>query len=131
MAVSYKVRYRNHCTPQEKISLTSGSRWYLDSDCGRKLTGNATTSLTEAPSYFTDVAVTTTPSLAMTSSHDFIYIKNTGGGSGSDVLISLDGTNYFILLSSGESFASEIHTAATIKVKCSSGDSTIEYVRGT
>tara|TARA_R100000781_G_C4047252_1_gene116167 strand:+ start:77 stop:472 length:396 start_codon:yes stop_codon:yes gene_type:complete len=131
MAISYKVRYKNHCTPQEKINLTSGYRWYLDSDCGRRLTGQATTVLTEAPLYFTDVAITTTPTLSMTSSNDFIYIKNTGGGSGSDILIALDGTNYFILLSSGESFASEIHTSATVKAKCATGDSTIEYVKGT
>ena len=46
MATTYKVKYKNHCTPQEQVS--SGGRWYLDSDCGRKLTGSSDTSATLA-----------------------------------------------------------------------------------
>ena len=129
MATTYKVRYKNRCTPQEQIS--SGGRYYLDSDCGRKLTGDCSTdaSLTSTGTYDETLAVTDTPSSpALTSSHEFIFIKNTGGGSGDDILITLDNSNYLIRLSSGEAFASEINASAVVKADCASGeDSTIEY----
>jgi hypothetical protein len=131
MATTYKVRYKNHCTPQEQVS--SGGRYYLDSDCGRKLTGDSETSATIAGvgSYDASLAVTENDSSALTSSHDFIFIKNTGGGSGDDVLVTLDNFYYLIRLSSGEAFATEIDTSAVVKVKCaSSEDSTIEYYAG-
>ena len=35
-----RIIYKNHCTPQEQLAFAGGSRYYLDSDCGRKLTGN-------------------------------------------------------------------------------------------
>ena len=56
----------------------------------------------------------------------FLYIKNTGSV---DVLISLNGTsgNYYILLSGGEAFASEIHVDSNVFVKTASGTSTIEH----
>jgi hypothetical protein len=131
MATTYKVRYKNHCTPQEQVS--SGGRYYLDSDCGRKLTGDSDTSSTIAGSgsYNASTTITDSASSSLTSSSKFIFIKNTGGGSGSDVLITLDDSNYLMLLSSGESFASEISTSAVVKVKCaSSEDSTIESYAG-
>lgn len=131
MALSYKVKYKNHCTPQEKVTFSTGSRWYLDSDCGRRLTGDATITLNAAPTYVSNLAVTTSASSSLTSSQDFIYIKNTGGGSGNDVLIAIDGANYFINLASGEGFASKIDILSTVKVKCASGDSTVEYFKGT
>jgi hypothetical protein len=128
MATTYKVRYKNHCTPQEQIA--SGGRYYLDSDVGKKLTGTCDTdaSITTTGTYEDSLAITSTASSALTSSHEFVFIKNTGGGSGNDVLITLNNSNYQILLSDGEAFASEIDTSAVIKVKCaSSEDSTIEY----
>ena len=131
MAITYKVIYKNHCTPQEQI--LSNGRYYLDSDCGRKLTGNCETSatLSGTGTYDANLAITDSESSALTSSHDFIFIKNTGGGSGNDILITLDDSNYLILLSSGESFASEINTSAVVKVKCATDeDSTIEYYVG-
>ena len=135
MAATYKVVYRNHCTPQEQVDFSTGSRWYLDSDCGRKMTGAASITVDGTKVYVSNLAVTNTPSSALTSSDDFIFIKNTGGGSGNDVLIALDastGAKYYIVLSSGECFASKIHTSAVVKVKCASGeDSTIEYIVGT
>ena len=130
MATTYKVVYKNHCTPQEQVS--SGGRYYLDSDCGRKLTGSSETSATisSTGTYNASLDVGAASS-ALTSSHDFIFIKNTGGGGGDDVLITLDDSNYLILLSSGESFASEINTSAVVKVKCATDeDSTIEYYAG-
>ena len=131
MAIEYKVIYKNHCTPQEQI--LSNGRYYLDSDCGRKLTGNCETSetITGNGTYDANLAITDSASSALTSSHSFIFIKNTGGGSGNDILITLDDSNYLIKLSSGESFASEISTSAVVKVKCaSSEDSTIEHYAG-
>ena len=128
MATTFKVRYKNHATPQEQ--LASGGRYYLDSDVGKKLTGTCDTdaSIAGDSTYDDSLAITSTASSALTSSHEFVFIKNTGGGSGNDVLITLNNSNYQILLSKGEAFASEIDTSAVVKVKCaSSEDSTIEY----
>ena len=131
MAITYKVRYKNHCTPQEQI-LTDG-RWYLDSDCGRKLTGNADTSVTlsETGTLKTDVAISTVVVSITTgsgsTSFDFVYIKNTGS---TDVVISLiyiSSGSFLIALSEGEVFASQVSTSAELWVKTLSGTSTIEY----
>ena len=124
MATTYKVRYKNHCTPQEQI--ISGGRYYLDSDCGRKLTGDCSTvaSLTTTGTYDESFAVTDSASSALTSSHEFLFIKNTGS---TDVWVTLNNSNYHILLSEGEAFASEIITSSVVKVKTASGTSTVEY----
>jgi len=124
-ATTYKVRYKNHCTPQEQIA--SGGRYYLDSDCGRKLTGvcDTSASITTTGTYDETLAVTDSASSALTSSHDFIFMKNTGSN---DVLMTLDNSNYYIVLSEGEAFTSEIHASAVVKVKCGSGEtSTVEF----
>ena len=131
---TYKVRYKNHCTPQER--LVASGRYYLDRDCGRKLTGNADVSatLTAAGTLASGTSIpdSAVEVVSAASNADFVYIKNAGGGSGNDVLITLDNSNYYILLSAGEAFASEIHVDANVKVKCASGeDSTIEYLVGT
>jgi uncharacterized protein with WD repeat len=132
MAATYKIIYKNHCTPQEEVDFSTGSRWYLDSDCGKKMTGVASVTVDGTKNYVSNLAVTATPSAALTSSDDFIYIKNTGGGSGNDVLITIDNTVYYIVLSSGEAFTSKIHTSAVVRAKCAGGeDSTIEYFVGT
>ena len=128
MATTYKLRYKNHCTPQEQI--VSGGRYYLDSDVGKKLTGICDTSadITTVGTYVDNLDITSTASSPLTNSHDFVFIKNTGGGNGDDIFITLDDSNYLILLSKGEAFASEIHTSTVVKVKCASNnDSTIEY----
>ena len=123
MATTYKVRYKNHCTPQEQI--VSGGRYYLDSDCGRKLTGDTETDVTLSGTglYSAQTGVSTTPTTAV-SSKDFVFIKNTGS---TDVLITLDDSNYLILLSENEAFASEISDSASVRAKTKSGTSTIEY----
>ena len=126
MALTYKVRYKNHCTPQEQI-LTNG-RWYLDSDCGRKLTGNAETSATlSATGTLTTGVSISTSAVSIASNADFIYIKNTGS---TEVVVSLttDATaKYVIALAESEAFASEISTSARVFVKTLSGTSTIEH----
>jgi len=129
MALTYKVRYKNHCTPQEQI-LTDG-RWYLDSDCGRKLTGDCSTDVTidGTVNYEASKAVTATGGeceiVSAASNYTFVFIKNTGS---TDILVSLDASNYLILLSEGEAFASEINPATNVLVKTTpSGTSTIEH----
>ena len=124
MATTYKIRFKNHCTPQAQV--ITGGRYYLDSDCGRKLTGDCETSVvsTTTGTYDASFAVTDSASSALTSSHKFIFVKNTGS---SPVWMTLNNSNYHILLSEGEAFASELDTAAVIKVKTASGTSTVEY----
>lgn len=127
MATTFKVRYKNHCTPQEQ--LVANGRYYLDSDCGRKLTGDCDSlaaSGTANGTLTTGVAISgTTTSIA--SSKDFVYIKNTGSA---EVVISLDDNTtakYVIALAAGEAFASDISTSANVRVKTLSGTSTIEH----
>ena len=134
MATTYKVRYKNHCTPQEQ--LVADGRYYLDSDCGRKLTGVCDTSATLADSDAGSSGGTLTTGVAISgiteivtagSNADFVYVKNTGS---TEVVISLtsDATaKYVIALAEGEAFASEISTSARVFVKTLSGTSTIEH----
>ena len=123
MATTYKVVYKNHCVPQEQVS--SGGKYYLDSDSGRKLTGRAETTATLASTgaHTTGTSISTSAT-QIASSKDFVYVKNTGS---TDVLVTLDDSNYLILLSESEAFASEISTSADVRVKTASGTSTIEY----
>ena len=128
MATTYKVRYKNHCTPQEQIS--SGGRFYLDSDCGRKLTGvtDTTASTATANGTLTTGVSISDSATQIASSKDFIYVKNTGA---TDVLVTLDNSNYLILLSENEAFASEIDPSADVRVKTASGTSTVEHFSAT
>ena len=123
MATTYKVVYKNHCVPQEQVA--SGGKYYIDSDSGRKLTGRAETTATLASTgaHTTGTSISTSAT-QIASSKDFVYVKNTGS---TDVLVTIDGTNYLILLSESEAFASEISTSADVRVKTASGSSTIEY----
>ena len=123
MGQTYRVRYKNNATPQEQIA--SGGRWYLDSDSGRKLSGladivpAATGTLTEGTSISTSAT-------QIASSKDFVYVKNTGTDS-VDLLVTLDNSNYLIVLSDGEAFASQISTSADVRIKTPSGTTTAEY----
>jgi len=127
MATTYKVRYKNHCTPQEQI--VSGGRYYLDSDCGRKLTGDAETSATlSGTGTFSTGTSISTSATQIASSKDFVYVKNTGS---TDVLVTLDNSLYLILLSENEAFASEISDSADVRVKTASGTSIIEHYKTT
>jgi len=123
MATTYKVVYKNHCVPQEQVA--SGGKYYIDSDSGRKLTGRAETTATLASTgaHTTGTSISTSAT-QIASSKDFVYVKNTGS---TDVLVTIDGTNYLILLSESEAFASEISTSANVFAKTASGSSTIEY----
>ena len=134
MATTYNIKYKNHCTPQEQIS--SGGRYYLDSDCGRKLTGIA--SITPTSTSYSSEADITTTATSISSDKDFIFIKNTGSA---DVVVAFNGdadTEYLTKLSNGEALSVELRGTDNnnVKVKTISGDSsgeesTIEYFWGT
>tara|TARA_Y100000310_G_C20284901_1_gene624388 strand:- start:192 stop:605 length:414 start_codon:yes stop_codon:yes gene_type:complete len=131
MAITYQVVYKNHCTPQEQI--LDGGRFYLDSDCRRKLTGIASVTVAGGPgesgadsgTYNSSTSVSTTAVEVVTaaSNADFVFIRNAGS---TDVLITLDNSLYYMVLSQGEAFASKIHDDANVKVKTSSGTTTVE-----
>tara|TARA_R110002051_G_scaffold314312_1_gene391235 strand:- start:698 stop:1096 length:399 start_codon:yes stop_codon:yes gene_type:complete len=128
MATTFKVRYKNHCTPQEQIA--SGGRYYLDSDCGRKLTGVADVTLasgTLSTGTLTEEASVSTSATSIASSKDFVYVKNT---SSTEIYLSLttdSSAEYVIALAEGEAFASQISTSANVRVKTLSGTSTMDH----
>ena len=128
-----KIRYTNGCSPLERE--TSGVRWYRDSDIQTKPSGSNTVTLDSGTVSYTASTSINDSATQVASSKDFVYIKNTGS---TDVLITLDNSNYLLTLSEGESFASEIAaatssgaTAADVRVKTSSGSSTIETLVAT
>ena len=119
-----RILYKNHCTPQEQVG--SGDRYYLDSDCGRKLTGSNLYELGDD----TTVTNTITASAAIGTTIDFIAVTATSISSGT-VLISLDGgTTSIIKLLEGECFASKIASGAAPYVTIS-GTATVDYMTGT
>ena len=123
-----RILYKNHCTPQEQVS--SGGRYYLDGDCGRKLAGS---NLYELGSDTTATAtITSTPSsgaMSGTTGFDFIAVTATSISSGT-VTISLDGSTEIIKLLEGECFASKIASVAAPKIHIS-GIATVDYMTGT
>ena len=120
-----RILYKTHCTPQEQVGSTD--RYYLDSDCGRKLTGSYMYDLDSAG---TTVTNTLTSSSAIGTTIDFIAVTATSISSGT-VLISLDGgTTSIIKLLEGECFASKIASGAAPYVTIS-GTATIDYMTGT
>ena len=77
-----RILYRNHCTPQEQVS--SGEKYYLDGDCGRKLTGS---NLYELGSDTTTTgSLTASGELGGDTGFDFIAVK----------VISLKWRKYFL-----------------------------------
>ena len=116
------IRYGSYCIPQEQVSGTSPlNKFHLDGDCGRKLSGNNTYTIT---SY--TVPQTTTSTVALAGSQDFVAIKALSIESGT-VLISLDnGDTTPIKLLAGECFASKIASGAVAKIVIS-GAAKVEY----
>ena len=124
MATTYKIRYKNHATPQEQHS--SGDRYYLDSDVGKKMTGTAET-IPLGTGTLTEGASVTTSATSIASSKDFVYVKNTGSA---EIYLSLttdSSAEYVIALAEGEAFASQISTSANVRVKTLSGASTMDH----
>ena len=120
-----RILYKNHCTPQEQVG--SSDRYYLDGDCGRKLTGS---NLYELGSD-TTVTNTLTSSSAIGTTIDFIAVTATSITSDATVHISLDNnTTIIIQLLEGECFASKIASGAAPKIHIS-GTATVDYMTGT
>ena len=119
-----RILYKNHCTPQEQVG--SSDRYYLDGDCGRKLTGSNLYELVSD----TTATGTLTSSAAIGTTIDFIAVTATSITSDATVHISLDGSTEIIKLLEGECFASKIASDATPKVHIS-GTATVDYMTGT
>ena len=123
------LTYKNSCTPQELDS--GGTRWFMDSDCGRKLSGNSVLSgeMGNTLNYVDSANVTSSTAVDLQTGFDFFYLKCV---SGDDVKLSFDGgSNYLVLLSVGEAFASFVDSsAADIKflTATADGSSVVEYL---
>ena len=126
-----RIIYKNHCTPQEKLAFSGGDRYYLDSDCGRKLTGSCESKST---SIGTPVTGTFSSTITLTSVK-FIHVRNTDT-SGSDYLLLNIGAaamGAVIRLNYGESFSSDVGSTAsdtTTVVITASGTPDYEYIKG-
>jgi len=117
------VTFKNFCVPQEKDS--TGARWYLDSDCGRKLSGSAVLA-GEMGNTVNFVDSTTSFPVDLQAGFDFFYLKCV---SGDDIKLSLDGgSNYLVSLSSGEAFASYVDSSAADIKFDSTGSSKAQYL---
>ena len=125
----FKVRYKNHCTPQEYV--TENTRWYLASDIKAKLTGTYLHTPSTQPVYTSSAVLAASGSgpVTIASSKTFVYVKNIGDAG---AVISISGNYsdaYRIKIDSGESFTSMIDTTAVVVAKSSSGTATeIEYL---
>ena len=114
------IRYGSYCVPQEQVS--SGGKFYIDGDAKTKMGGNTT--YTVSTSY--TAPQTTTSTVALAGSQDFVAIKALSIDSGT-VLISLDnGDTTPIKLLTGECFASKIASGAVAKIVIS-GAANVEY----
>ena len=132
--MAIKIIYKNHCTPQERIDFSSGNRFYLDSDCGRKLTGNCEPNKTLATTYYGTGTLAGGANVTLESSRvvDFAFVKNTGDAN--SLTINIGGDGAFITLNPGDSFASQIDNnmtdaGDTVRLDSASG-TTYEYLLG-
>ena len=132
--MAIKIIYKNHCTPQERIDFSSGNRFYLDSDCGRKLTGNCEPNKTLATTYYGTGTLAGGANVTLESSRvvDFVFVKNTGDTN--SLTINIGGDGAFITLNPGDSFASQIDNnmadaGDTVRLDSASG-TTYEYLLG-
>ena len=121
-----KIRYSNGCSPLERESTSV--RYYRDSDIHTKPSGQATVTLGSGTVAYSDSTSISDSATQVATGQDFVFIKNTGS---TDVIITFDNSNYLLTLSQDESFASEIASSADVRVKTSSGTSTIETLTGT
>lgn len=116
--------------PTEFVNVQS--RYYNDSDIGKRLSGKMTTDIADSQhsSFFSkDKEVTSVGAILNTGSVSIIFtmIKNKANN---DVFLSLDGSNYKTKISKNDVFSSELNgvSSANIKVKTSSETSNIEYI---
>ena len=138
-----RIVYKNHCTPQEKLGFAAGDRWYLDSDCGRKLSGNCVSKSTSigtpvtktyAGEYWEDFSNNWNAEenewagVINLSSVKFIHIKNTDTSGSDHLLLNIGSMGAVIKLEYGESFASDVDNT-TVAITAS-GTTSFEYVKG-
>ena len=132
-----KIIYKNHCTPQEQLSFSGGgTRYYLDSDCGRKLTGNCESKYAGKTTgeISTGTGTLSDSGTYSISSCKFIFLKNTDT-SGSDFFtIAIGDMPSVIKLSPGEAFACDVgddgaDTAVAVVIT-GSGTPGYEYLKG-
>ena len=124
-----RIIYKNHCTPQEKLAFAGGDRWYLDSDCGRKLTGNC---ISKSTSIGTPVTGTFSSPITLTSVK-FIHVKNTDTSGSDYLLLNIGSMGALIRLNYGESFASDVgddSSDSTTVAITASGTPDFEYIQG-
>ena len=124
-----RIIYKNHCTPQEKLAFAGGDRYYLDSDCGRKLTGNCESKST---SIGTPVTGTFSSTISLTSVK-FIHVKNTDISGSDYLLINIGSMGAVIRLNYGESFSSDLGATASDTIAVivtASGTPDYEYIVG-
>ena len=108
--------------------MSENTRWYLDSDVKRKLSGATSIDITSR-TFSEDISLTTSP-LSLGTGKIFLYVKNSKTQSEGNVEISFNGTDYPILLAPGEVFASKIATDSDLYIK-SASSSLVDYVIGT
>ena len=132
--MAVKIIYKNHCTPQEQVNFSTGNRYYLDSDCGRKLTGSCEPNKTLATTYYGTATLAGGANITLESSRvvDFVFVKNTGDTN--SLTINIGGDGAFITLNPGDSFASQIDNnmtdaGDTVRLDSASG-TTYEYLLG-
>ena len=124
-----RIIYKNHCTPQEKLAFAGGDRYYLDSDCGRKLTGNC---ISKSTSIGTPVTGTFSGTISLTSVK-FIYVKNTDISGSDYLLLNIGSMGAVIRLNYGESFSSDVgddSSDSTTVAITASGTPDFEYIQG-
>jgi len=132
----FKITYKNHCTPQERIDFGDSTyRWYLDSDVKARLTGTYLHTTSTQPLYTANAVLAASGSgpVTVATSKTFVYVKNTGSGAtNGDAVVSISGNYsdaYRIKLAAGESFTSMIDTTAVVVAKSDTGTATtIEYL---
>tara|TARA_Y100000310_G_C20576912_1_gene760909 strand:+ start:836 stop:1237 length:402 start_codon:yes stop_codon:yes gene_type:complete len=126
------IIFKNHCTPQEKVSFTNSEKWFLDSDCGRRLSGDCESKTATA---IGDLVEAKMGASAIYLRCHFLYLKNTSPLGDNTKFIKMSGfsTDYTIKLLPGEAFACDIGpdsgTIGRPQVSGASG-ATYEYITG-
>ena len=124
--------YRNYCTPLEFPGDSDAKRWFLDSDCGRKLTGSYETSSFSNGILYGSVTADGSIS-SNTNDPEFVCLKI---NLDANVKVSLDNTTtYTILIQPNEAIAFEgygtdLSQIAHIKIAAASGTPNVEYYVG-
>ena len=101
--------YSNHCIPQEfpADGSVAATRWFLDSDCGRRLTGKYATAVFSNGIFYGTATANGIVKDNTTHGPEFVFLKNNGTA---NVNISLDGsTTYLMVIEPGEAVAFECY----------------------